>query len=74
MLMHRVTFPMLAWVSLDAADVLTEGPPETGGKPKIPVHRLFLPHSIFILQNEKKIKMRRRLVMLPQDFYHKLAG
>lgn len=31
MLMHRVTFPMLAWVSLDAAGVLTEHPPETGG-------------------------------------------
>lgn len=71
MLMHRVTFPMLAWVSLDPAGVLTEHPPETGGKPKIPVQRLFLPHSIFTLQNEK---MRRRLVMLPQDFYHKLAG
>lgn len=32
MLMHRVTFPMLAWVSLDAAGVLTEHPPETGGE------------------------------------------
>lgn len=74
MLMHRVTFPMLAWVSLDAAGVLTEGPPETGGKTQNTsaptLSSSFHLHS----SNEKKIKMRRRLVMLPQDFYHKLAG
>lgn len=54
MLMHRVTFPTPARVSLDAAGVLTDGAAETagmeeggggwreGGKPKIPVHQVFL--------------------------------
>lgn len=53
MLMHRVTFPTPARVSLDAAGVLTDGAAaETGGEiPKIPVQRLFLlPHPFVILK------------------------
>lgn len=42
--MHRMTFPMPARVSLDAAGVLTDAAAESGGGgPKIPVHQVFLP-------------------------------
>lgn len=78
MLMHRVTFPTPAWVSLDAAGVLTDGAAETeggGGVPKIPAHQLFLlPRPFVILQNEKKVKVWERVEMLSRGFYHKLAG
>lgn len=32
MLMHRMTFPLTAQVSLDAAGALTDGPAEMGGE------------------------------------------
>lgn len=75
MLMHRVTFPTPARVSLDAAGVLTDGAAETGEIPKIPAHQLFLlPHPFFILQNKKKVTVGEKVEMLSRGFYLKLAG
>lgn len=51
MLMHRLTFPLPAWVSLDAAGMLTDRAAGTGGKyPKCQcTHSLFflIPRSFF---------------------------
>lgn len=56
MLMHRVTFPMPAWVSLDAAGVLTDGDAKTGGK--YPKYQCT--DSFFFLIPPSFFKMKRR--------------
>lgn len=57
MLMHRVTFPTPAWVSLDAAGVLTDGAAEMegGGYPKYQ-----RTNSFFFLVPSSFFKMKRR--------------
>lgn len=76
MLMHQVTFPASAQVSLDAAGGLTDKNGEGVGATKIPAHQLFLlPHPFLILQNEKKVKEEKgRVEMLSRGFYHELAA
>lgn len=58
MLMHRMTFPWTAQVSLDAAGVLTDraAKMEGGGDPKIPMHGLLAPSTM----HSSVFKMKRR--------------
>lgn len=75
MLMHQVTFPTPAPVSLDAAGVLTDGAAETGGKkPKIPAQQVFLlPHAFRHSSPWKEGEGGERVEMLSRGLYHKLA-
>lgn len=57
--MHRMTFPSIAQVSLDAAGMLTDraAKMEWGwGHPKIPMHGLLAPSTIY----SSVFKMKRR--------------
>lgn len=58
MLMHRVTFPTPAWVSLDAAGVLTDGAAETEGGGGYPKYQRT--NSFFFLVPSSFFKMKRR--------------
>lgn len=76
MLMHQVTFPTPAPVSLDAAGVLTDRAAETGGKkPQIPAQQEFLlPHAFHHARPWKDGEgWREKVEMLSRGLYHKLA-
>lgn len=72
MLMHRMTFPLTAQVSLDAAGALTDGPAEMGGEGGTQNTTAWDSGSIlnlfFILQNEEKAKVWRGLRCCHQVF------
>lgn len=78
MLMHRMTFPLTAQVSLDAAGALTDGPAEMGGEGGHPKYHCmgFWLHPQPVLHSSKRREGKgvERVKMLSPGIYHNLAG